>query len=102
MRKQVCGPGAINPVSVLVSTGVQSWDWGGAIREASMEEEATAQLQNLLCHSLCDPFRALVSLLHVGHRMIPRSQALVRGRDSAGYEMPSWEEPLEDLEVFNY
>lgn len=39
---------------------VQSWDWGGAIPGSFLEEEVTAQFQNLLlCHALCDPSQGL-------------------------------------------
>lgn len=61
---------------------VQSWDWGGAITGSFLEEDL------LLCHALCDPSGPQFLLLHVGHRMAPGSQALVRGQQSAGMRCP--------------
>lgn len=89
MRKQVCSPGAINPVSVLVSTGYrvgtgeeQSGELPGGGGDCSASEPVALSLP------VCPLSGPRFPLLHVGHRMAPGSQALMRSQQNAGMKRP--------------
>ena len=105
MRKQVCGTRDHKPSFSFGINRVQSWGWGGAIQEGFLEGSRWRRPGFRTCCSVtawCDPSLGLGSLCYMlGTRMVPSSQALMRGKKTAGVRCPITRSPTRSWEALS-